>query len=139
MDVSSLAAADQSASGDSVDSWIDMKLEPMTKIWQGVGGTSSDFLSEEDARVCRGSYDGTKPVRFAESLWRMAQVEPHASRGYRKEIAEFVVDLPVEAAVGVCLANRQYGHGSDYQYFIPQWESHLFRTGRTYKFSRQND
>lgn len=115
-----------------------MKLEPMTKVWQGVGGFSCYFLSEEDARVCRGTYQGSKPIKFAETLWRMAQVEPHATRGYRKEIAEYVVDMPVEAAVGICRANRRFGSGSVYQYFIPEWQSRLYTTGRTYKFARQS-
>lgn len=137
MSIAALAMADQQGSNYSVDVWIDIKLEPMTKVWQGVGGTSAYFLSEEDARHCRGAYEGTKPYRFAETLWRMAQVQPHALHGYRKEIAEFVVDMPVEAAMGFCAANGVYGSGGVFQYFIPDWESRMFQTGRTHRFDRQ--
>ncbi len=134
MSISSQAAAAQAGSGYAVDVWMDLKLEPMTKLWQGVGGYSEFFLSEEDARDARGSYEGTKAFKFAETLWRLAQVQPNATLGYRQEIAEFVVDLPVEAAVGVCTANRSLGSGSVFQYFIPGWQSRIFRTGRTFKF-----
>ena len=43
MDVVSQAIAAQSSGGYSVDTW--MTLEPMTKLWQGVGGRSSFFFS----------------------------------------------------------------------------------------------
>jgi hypothetical protein len=113
---------------------MDMMLEPMTKLWQGVGGYSDFFLSEEDARDARGAYEGSKPFQFAETLWRLAQVQPNATLGYRQEIAEFVVDMPVQAAVGICTANQSLGSGSVFQYFIPGWQSWIFRTGRTFKF-----
>ncbi len=135
MSVADQARAAQSTGGYAVDTWLEMKLEPMTKLWQGVGGASNFFFSEEDAREARGSYAGTKPYKFAETLWRLAQVQPSASRGYRKEIAEFVVDLPLVAAVGCCTANGQFGSGSVFQYYIPDWESRIFVTGRTYRFT----
>lgn len=138
MSISQLAMADQSGSGYDVDVWLDTVLEPMTKVWQGVGGTSCYFLSEEDARHSRGAYEGSKPYRFAETLWRLAQVQPHRTRGYRNEIAEFVVDLPVEVAMGFCQANGHHGSGGVFQYFIPDWDSKLFRTGRTYRFRSQS-
>ncbi|MCA9711728.1 MAG: hypothetical protein KDK70_38185 [Myxococcales bacterium] len=134
MSVTSLAAQAQRSSGYSVDVWIDMKIEPMEKLWQGVGGHSNFFFSEHDARESTGAYAGTKPYRFAETLWRLAQVEPNPTLGYRQEIAEFVVDIPVLAAVGCCLANMALGSGSVFQYYIPDWENSLFRTGRTYRF-----
>ncbi|KIG12944.1 hypothetical protein DB30_00900 [Enhygromyxa salina] len=112
-----------------------MELEPMTKVWVGEGGpVSGFFLSEEDARFVRGSYAGTNPVRFAETLWRMAQVSPSAKYGFRTAILEYVVDLPVAAAVGFCAANTNLGSGGVYQYFIPDWEKCMFRTGRRYEF-----
>jgi len=138
MSIAKQAAAEQSGSGYSVDVWMEMTLQPMTKLWQGMGGHSNFFLSEEDAREARGSYDGTKPYKFAETLWRLAQVEPNAVKGYRDTIAEFVVDLPTPAAVGVCIANRSLGSGSVFQYFIPGWQSFIFQTGRTYKFSARS-
>lgn len=138
MSISALAAADQAGSGYRVDTWFDVKLEPMTKLWQGIGGHSNFFLSEEDAREARGAYVGTKPYKFAETLWRMAQVEPNATHGYRQAIAELVVDMPVEAAAGVCLANRSLGGGSVFQYYIPNWEGFIFRTGRTMKFDSKS-
>jgi hypothetical protein len=134
MSISSQAAAAQAGSGYSVDVWMDMTLEPMTKLWQGVGGHSDFFLSEEDARVARGAYEGSKAFRFAETLWRLAQVQPNATLGYRQEIAEYVVDLPVVAAVGICTSNRSLGSGSVYQYFIPDWKARVYATGRTFKF-----
>jgi hypothetical protein len=138
MSIAKQAAAEQVGSGYAVDVWMEMTLEPMTKIWQGVGGHSNFFLSEEDAREARGSYEGTKPYKFAETLWRMAQVEPSVKHGFREEIAEFVVDLPTLAAVGICTANKALGSGSVFQYFIPGWEPFLFRTGRTHKFGAKS-
>ncbi|MEM7158595.1 MAG: hypothetical protein AAF799_37490 [Myxococcota bacterium] len=134
MDVAALARADQAGSGYRVDTWINVQVEPMTKVWQGVGGHSNFFLSEEDAREARGAYVGTRPYKFAETLWRLAQVEPSPTRGYRQSIAEFVVDMPVEAAVGLCLANRGLGTGSVFQYYIPDWDRRIYATGRTMKF-----
>lgn len=138
MSIVQQAAAAQAGSGYSVDVWMEMTLQPMTKLWQGVGGYSEFFLSEEDAREARGSYEGTKPYKFAETLWRLAQVEPSPSRGFRDTIAEFVIDIPTPAAVGVCTANRALGSGSVFQYFIPGWQSRMFQTGRTYKFNARS-
>jgi hypothetical protein len=134
--ISSLAANAQSSSGYAVDSWIDLTLEPMTKVWQGEGGESNFFFSEEDAREVRGAYVGSNPYEFAETLWRLAQVSPSAKYGYRTAILEYVVDLPVQAAVGVCRANSHLGSGSVFQYYIPNWQSKMFRTGRRYAFKR---
>ncbi|MCA9655409.1 MAG: hypothetical protein H6712_26120 [Myxococcales bacterium] len=134
MSVAALAASAQSSGGYAVDAWLDMTLEPMTKLWQGVGGSSNFFFSEEDARFASGAYDGTRPLQFAESLWRMAQVQPHASLGYRREIAEYVVDMPIAAAVGVCTANLAFGGGSVFQYYVPDWEGRIYTTGRTFRF-----
>jgi hypothetical protein len=134
MSISSQAASAQAGSSYAVDVWMDMTLQPMTKLWQGVGGHSNFFFSEEDAREARGSYEGSRAFKFAETLWRLAQVQPNASLGYRQAIAEFVVDLPTVAAVGVCTANRTLGSGSVFQYYIPDWESRIFTTGRTFKF-----
>jgi len=117
---------------------MDVTLEPMTKLWQGVGGYSEFFLSEEDAREARGAFENTKPYKFAETLWRLAQVEPNPTLGYRQAIQEFVVDLPVKAAVGICLANRALGGGSVFQYFIPDWDKYIFRTSRTFRFGAKN-
>lgn len=138
MSIANQAAAAQAGSGYSVDVWMEMTLQPMTKLWQGMGGQSNFFLSEEDARESRGSYEGSKPYKFAETLWRLAQVEPSATWGYRDTIAEFVVDMPVVAAIGVCTANRALGSGSVFQYFIPDWESRIYTTGRTYKFGAKS-
>ena len=138
MSIVQQAAAAQAGSGYSVDTWMEMTLQPMTKLWQGVGGHSNFFLSEEDARSARGSYEGTKPYKFAETLWRLAQVEPSPTRGYREAIAEYVVDLPIVAAVGVCTANRTLGSGSVFQYYIADWESRIYATGRTYKFNAKS-
>lgn len=134
MSIAQLAATAQSGTGYAVDTWVDMKLEPILKLWQGVGGHSNFFFSEEDAREARGAYENTHPYRFAETLWRLAQVQPNPVLGFRQEIAELVVDLPVEAAVGLCTANRALGSGSVFQYYIPNWESRIYRTGRTFKF-----
>ncbi len=134
MSISAQAAAAQAGSGYSVDVWMDLKLEPMTKLWQGVGGHSNFFLSETDARDAKGAWEGSMPYKFAESLWRLAQVQPSATLSYRQEIEEFVVDLPIVAAVGICTANRSLGSGSVFQYYIPGWEDAVFRTGRSYKF-----
>lgn len=134
MSISTQAAAAQAGSGYSVDVWMDLELDPMTKLWQGVGGHSNFFLSESDARESKGAYEGSKPFKFAETLWRLAQVQPSATLSYRQEIAEFVVDMPIVAAVGICSANRSLGSGSVFQYYIPGWENALFRTGRTFKF-----
>ena len=137
MNIASLAASDQLDSGYAVDVWMNMTLEPMTKVWQGVGGKSNFFFSEEDARQANGAYSGTRAFRFAETLWRLAQVEPSRTLSYRQKIAEFVVDLPVDCAVGICQANARLGSGSVFQYYIPDWESRLYHTGRTFRFQSQ--
>ena len=135
MSISALASAAQTSTGYGVDNWSDMTLDPMTKVWVGEGGpVSGFFFGEEDARMVRGAYVGTSPVRFAETLWRMAQVSPSAKYGFRTAILEYVVDLPAPAAVGFCSANGHLGCGGVYQYFIPDWERCMFRTGRRYEF-----
>src|SRR5690606_3437643 len=101
MSVAKLAANAQSSSGYAVDTWIDMTLEPMTKVWQGEHGYSNFFFSEEDAREVRGAYVGSNPYEFAETLWRLAQVSPSAKYGYRTAILEYVVDISTAAAVGI--------------------------------------
>jgi len=134
MSVAQQARARQARDGYAVDAWLDMVVQPMTKLWQGVGGDSEFFFSEEDAREAKGAYQNSDPYKFAETLWRLAQVKPSRTLSYRQEIAEFVVNLPTPAAVGVCSANRSLGSGSVFQYFIPGWHRRLFATGRRYKF-----
>ena len=136
MSISGMAAADQINGGYAVDAWMDTSLEPMTKVWQGLGGESNFFFSEEDAREARGAYVGTQPYEFAETLWRLAQVSPSQKYGYRSAIVEYVVDIRVEAAIGICRANTSKGSGSVFQYYIPGWRSALFRTGRRYDFRK---
>jgi hypothetical protein len=79
-----------------------------------------------------------KPSDVRESLWRMAQVEPHKTLGFRDGIREFVVDLPTPAAVSVCRSNPVYGSGSVLQYFVPNWRMTVRPTGREFKFSEKN-
>jgi hypothetical protein len=138
MSISSLAASAQTSAGYAVDAWMDVELEAMTKLWQGEHGHSNFFFSEEEAREASGAYVGTTPYHFAETLWRLAQVSPSAKHGYRQAILEYVVDIRVTAAVGICRANSGLGSGSVYQYYIPDWEKSLFRTGRRYEFRHKN-
>ena len=133
--ISTLAAEDQQRRGYSVDMWLDHTLAPGFVLWQGVGGESKFFFSDRDARVATGA-EGSKPTAFAESFWRLAQVEPSKERGYRREIAQFVVCRPVAVAMGVCMANRRFGHGTVVQYFILDWRGALLPTGVTHRFQR---
>ena len=131
------AMATQTKTGYRADMWIVVDLEPMTKLWQGIGGHSNFFFSEEDAREAKGAYVGTKAYRFAETLWRHAQVEPNAALGYRDGIREYVVNLPTRAAFGVCRENPHLGSGSVVQYYLPGWESLVHATGREFKFGEK--
>jgi len=139
MDVAALARADQGGSGGvyRVDVWFNVKLQAVTKLWQGIGGTSCYFFGEEDAREARGAYVGTDPYVYAESLWRGLQIRGHAAHGHRGGMAEFVVDIDTPAALGVCDSNTAYGRGGLLQYFIPNWASVLHATGREYTFSKK--
>lgn len=80
---------------------------------------------------------GTISYRYAETLWRFAQVQPHATLGFRAGIREYVVDIPVAAAISVCRANPQLGSGSVFQYYIPGWRRALHATGRVFTFSEK--
>jgi hypothetical protein len=80
-DLISEAKQAQATGGYRADVWVTITLEAMTKVWQGVGGESNFFFSEEDAREAKGAYVGTRPYRFAETLWRLAQVQPNAKLG----------------------------------------------------------
>jgi hypothetical protein len=117
------------------DVWINMQLEPMVKLWQGIGGRSDFFVSEEDAREARGAYVGTQPYEFAQTLWRLAQIQPSLKHGFRHGIREFVVGIRIAAAVGICRANGALGSGSVFQYYVPNWASSLRATGRTHRFN----
>lgn len=136
-DLTAEAMAMQTSTGYRADLWVVVDLEPMTKLWQGIGGHSNFFFSEEDAREAKGAYVGTKAYRFAETLWRHSQVQPNAKLGYRDGIREYVVDLPTRAALGVCRENPQLGSGSVIQYYLPDWESRLHATGREFTFSEK--
>jgi len=123
------------------DTWLNVTLPPMMKLWKGIGNirASNFFISEEDARQAKGAYVDSRPFRFAESLWRMGQVQKDPKHDYRGKIAEFVVDFPTEAAVGICLANPVFGvTGGLLQYFIPDWQRTLRLTGRTYRFEEKS-
>lgn len=141
MDAASQAAADQLSGGYGVDIWLNLTLPPMLKLWQGEwrpeNGPGRYFFSEEDAREATGAYAGTQPFKFAQTLWRLAQVRSHVDFGFRREIREFVVDLPTPAAVGICSANVAFGVGSVFQYFIPDGANRLLQTGRTYRFTQE--
>jgi hypothetical protein len=140
-DPASLAVSAQINSGYKADLWLNVTLQPMTKLWKGIGGEekSDFFLSEEDAREASGAYAGSRPNKFAETLWRLSQVERNPTRGFRQGIREYVVDFPTPAAMGICLANPQLGSGSVFQYYIPNWTQHsLLPTGRTHTFDTAN-
>lgn len=42
------------------------------------------------------------------------------------------------AAIAECMANPQFGSGTLVQYFIPDWESNLFSTGREFTFEHRS-
>lgn len=128
------AQAAQRSGGYVADVWFNLQLEAMTKVWQGIGGQSNFFFSEEDAREARGAYENTTPYRFAETLWRLAQVAPNLKLGFRIGIREYVVDIRTPAAVGICRNNQALGSGSVFQYYIPDWEKRLMPTGREHRF-----
>jgi hypothetical protein len=132
------AIAAQITAGYSADSWMALTLEPMTKLWQGIGGQSPFFFSEEDARAARGAYSADDRFQFAETLWRLGQVKPNPQLGYRPSIREFVVDLHTPAAVGICNANRKLGSGSLLQYYAPTWRETLRETGREHVFPHRS-
>lgn len=136
-DLAAEAMATQTSTGYRADLWVVVELEPMTKLWQGIGGESPFFFSEENAREAKGAYVGTTAYRFAETLWRHAQVQPNAKLGYRDGIREYVVDLTTRAALGVCRENPQLGSGSVVQYYLPDWKSRLHATGREFTFSEK--
>ncbi len=138
MGVTNEARAAQRSGDFEVDIWVEAKLEPMTKLWQGIGGHSNFFFSEEDARDASGAYQGHRSLEFAQTLWRRAQVRPHRARGFRMGIQEFVVNLPVVVAMGACIANHRLGEGTCLQYYIPGWEEFLFTTGRRHRFPRES-
>ena len=69
----------------SADSWMYTNVEAMTKVWQGVKGTSAFFFGEEDAREATGAYERTRMYQYAETLWHTAQVRPHETKGYGTE------------------------------------------------------
>lgn len=129
------AVAAQGSGGYYADVWMNVLLEPMTKVWQGIGGSSNFFLSEKDAREAIGAFEGSQPYKFAETLWRLAQVQGSKTHGFRQGIREFVVDIRTPAACALCLSNPGYGSGSVFQYFIPEFEKTMFSTSRTYRFS----
>ena len=140
MSLARAAASAQLVSGYYADSWFEVKLPAMTKLWQGIGGHSDFFLSEEDAREARGAYVGSEPFRFARKLWRLAQARPSRSQGFRLGVREFVVDLDAPAAVSVCFANsvidgENLGPGGVIQYYIPDWARFLHTTGREFDFA----
>lgn len=136
-DLISEAKQAQVNGGYRADVWVTITLEPMTKVWQGVGGESNFFFSEEDAREAKGAYVGTQPYRFAQTLWRLAQVQPNAKLGFRTGIQEFVVDIETKVAMGVCQSNPVLGSGSVVQYYIPDWASRLHVTGRKFSFGEK--
>src|SRR5512147_1631236 len=136
-DLVSEAKQAQVSGGYRADLWVAITLDPMTKLWQGIGGHSNFFLSEEDAREAKGAYAGATPYRFAETLWRLAQVQPNATLGFRTGIQEFVVDLETKVAMGVCQSNPVLGSGSVVQYYIPDWASRLHETGRKFTFGEK--
>lgn len=129
------AVASQAQGGYYADTWFNVRIEAMTKLWQGIGGASNFFISEKDAREASGAFEGSRPYLFAETLWRLAQVQPSRTHGFRQGIREYVVDIRTEAAVALCLSNMGFGTGSVFQYYIPNWDQKLYATGRTYRFS----
>lgn len=133
-DPASLAAQAQLSAGYRADVWINVQLEPMIKLWQGIGGRSDFFVSEEDAREARGAYLDTQPYKFAQTLWRLAQVQPNLKLGFRQGIQEFVVGIRIAGAVGICHTNNHLGSGSVLQYYVPDWPGNLYTTGRSYRF-----
>jgi len=156
-DLAARAAVEQRGTNYRADTWMNATLPPMTKVWRGLNdlkrflegfddrfnvagkrdiesGESDFFFSEEDAREAKGSYMGSQPFRFAETLWRLAQVEKNEKHGFRGSIAEYVVNLPTPVAVGICRVNSKLGSGSLVQYYIPGWRATLQTTGRTHAF-----
>jgi len=134
MDPAQEAANSQTSGGYRVDTWMNITLQPMMKLWQGMPGPTNFFLSEQDAREATGAFAGTQAYRFAETIARLAQIAPHRTRPFRPRIREVVVDIATEAAVGVCVNNQDFGSGSVLQYYVPNWTGKLMPTGRSYTF-----
>lgn len=138
--VATLAGAAQSNTGYKADLWLNTTLQPMTKLWKGMGGEdkSDFFFGEEDAREATGAYQGSQAWKFAETLWRLAQVAPSKVHGFRDGIREYAVIFPTPAAMGICQANPALGSGSVLQYFIPNWQQQksIVETGRTHQFAQ---
>jgi hypothetical protein len=150
-DLASEAVAAQRTAGYQADVWLNVNVEPILKLWRGIDDNdnsdsdsdsdsrrkSNFFFSEEDARMATGAYVGSSPHQFAQTLWRMAQVQPHPTLGFRDGIREYVVDLRTAAAISVCIANPALGGGSVFQYYVPNWQRLLRPTGRTFKFAQK--
>ena len=120
------------------DTWVNVQLRPMMKLWRGVDDSPPEdknfFFSEEDAREAKGAYAGSKPLKYAQTFWRLAQVRRHGTLDFRVSVEEFVVDLPTMAAIGICRANREFGSGSVLQYYVPDWQKILHPTGNKFQF-----
>jgi hypothetical protein len=113
--------ATQTSTGYHADLWIVVDLEPMTKLVAGHRWPQQLLFSEEDARAAKGAYVGTKAYKFAETLWRHAQVEPSPTLSYRDGIREYVVESATRAGVCVCRENPQLrAVSSVVQYFLPR-------------------
>lgn len=141
-DVAALAKAAQTGTGYKADCWINTTLQPMTKLWKGIGGEdiSNFFFGEEDAREATGAYEGSQAFAFAETLWRLTQVKANPDHGFRQGIREYAVIFPIPAAVGICRANSDLGSGSVLQYFIPNWKQQqcVVETGRKHQFDTKS-
>ena len=80
-----------------------------------------------------------KPIRFVgEDVSINFETAPlsevmHAIMGDILQL-DYVVDMPIAAAVGVCTANLAFGGGSVFQYYVPDWEGRIYTTGRTFRF-----
>lgn len=110
----------------------------MTKLWQGIDNCGGCYyLSERDGREASGAFVGSSAMVHAEALWRLAQVARDKTHGYRAGIQEFVVDITTQAAMGRCVNNPSMGVGGAFQYFVPNWQNTMYKTGRTFMFDKE--
>ena len=120
-----LLKASQGAQGSGaypgVDNWIIVEIPKGTKIYGGVPGQSSFYLS----------YETLSEVKLSKSeVWKSLQVAPHPEFGYRSKIAEYELNSTYDISFSKVTANPQHGNGGGYQYFVDEFEIQLRATGK---------
>lgn len=110
--LSALAIADQTTGGTyKADAWESVRIQAGDTVTQGTPGQSCYYS------ICKTLRD---THNRKDDYWKSLQVKCHPCYGCRGKVVRYRVTHTTDVALAKVVANRGFGAGGAWQFFIPQ-------------------